>query len=309
MRSCWLVLTLAMLAAAGPVGAQQSYRDCPTCPEMVAIPPGSFTMGVPADEEEREGVPAQSRGRSVPQHRVTIQYSFSLGRYEVTQGQFATFVQATGHVTGTSCFTLGADGKYVYTPGRDWRNPGFSQTANDPVVCVSWNDAQAYVEWLKRTTGKGYRLPSEAEWEYAARAGSTAARYWGDGRDGACLHGNVADLTLASRYNVEKKPEHFFQCSDGHAHTAPVGQFRPNGFGLFDMLGNAWEWTADCWNANYNGAPTNGDYWRAPGDCSLHVARGGSWVNNPRDLRAGYRDRDSAGFRINDRGFRVARAN
>lgn len=119
----------------------------------------------------------------------------------------------------------------------------------------------------------------------------------------------MADLTLASRYNVEKKPEHFFQCSDGHAHTAPVGQFRPNGFGLFDMLGNAWEWTADCWNANYNGAPTNGDYWRAPGDCSLHVARGGSWVNNPRDLRAGYRDRDSAGFRINDRGFRVARAN
>jgi formylglycine-generating enzyme required for sulfatase activity len=307
MLGCRVWLIVALSLAGGSVAAQQTYRDCPACPEMVVIPPGSFTMGVPAGEEQREGVPEQVRGRSAPQHRVTIGYSFSLGRYEVTRGQFAAFVQATSHATGTSCSALGADGKYADLTGRDWRNPGFTQTANDPVVCVSWNDAQAYLEWLRRTTGNGYRLPSEAEWEYAARAGSASARYWGDGRDGVCLYGNVSDLTLANRYNFEQKPEHFFLCADGHAHTAPAGQFRPNGFGLFDMLGNAWEWTGDCWNANYNGAPTNGNHWGAQGDCSLRVSRGGSWDDYPGTLRAGYRVGGTAGYRYTNTGFRVAR--
>ncbi|MBX3501826.1 MAG: formylglycine-generating enzyme family protein [Alphaproteobacteria bacterium] len=307
MRSWWLAFALS--AIMGPAWAQQSFRDCPTCPEMVVIPPGSFTMGVAAAEEEREGVPAYFRGRSAPQHRVTIGYAFSLGRHEVTRGQFAAFAQATGRDTGTSCWTLRADGNYVETAGRDWRDPGFAQTENDPVVCVSWEDAQAYVEWLKRTTGKGYRLPSEAEWEYAVRAGSQSARYWGDSLDGTCLQANVADLTLASRFNAEKNPERFFLCTDGHLHTAPVGSFRPNAFGLHDALGNAWEWTGDCSHDTYNGAPANGDYWHASGDCPFRVARGGSWFNNPWSVRAGYRFWFTPGYRSYEVGFRVARTN
>jgi formylglycine-generating enzyme len=309
MRRWGLWLVAAWVFLVGPLAAQQTNRDCPTCPEMVVIPPGSFTMGVPPGEEEREAVPEQFRGRSLPQHRVTIQYSFSLSRHEVTRVQFSAFVQATGHMTGTSCRTLGDDKRFTDTPGRDWRNPGFLQTPNDPVVCVSWNDALAYVTWLKRTTGKEYRLPSEAEWEYAARAGSTTARYWGDGRDNACLYGNVSDLTLARRNNLEKQPQFFFPCPDEHLYTAPVGQFRPNAFGLFDMLGNAMEWVGDCWKVNYNGAPTNGSYWAASGDCSSRVVRGGSWNDGPRVLRAGFRIDFAAGYRSHNLGFRVVRNN
>lgn len=306
MGGCRAWLAVALILVAGSATAQQSLRDCPTCPEMVAIPPGSFTMGVPAGEHEREGEPGIVRSWPAdPQHSETISYAFWLGRYEVTRAQFAAFVEATGHVTGTSCFTLGTDGKWGDTPGRDWRNPGFTQTANDPVVCVSWDDAQAYVDWLKRTTGMGYRLPLEAEWEYAARAGSTAARYWGDSRDDACLYGNVSDLTLATQYKFEKKAENFFLCSDGYAHTAPVGQFRPNAFGLYDMLGNVWEWTGDCLNATFIGPPAIG----VPGDCSLRGARGGSWRSPPMFVRAGRRVWDPAELRTSILGFRVARTN
>lgn len=309
MRGWQLWLVAAGTLVGGPLSAQQSFRDCPTCPEMVVLPPGSFLMGVPPGEEEREGLAQQFLGRSVPQHRVTIGYSFSLGRYEVTRAQFAAFVEATGYATRTSCYTVNEYGRFSFTRDRDWRNPGFAQTANDPVVCVNWNDAQAYVEWLKRTTGKAYRLPSESEWEYAARAGSRFARYWGDGRDDACLYGNMSDLTLANRYNFEKTEKRFVRCADGHAHTAPVGQFRANGFGLHDMLGNVWEWTGDCWNANYDGAPVDGHYWGAPGDCSERVARGGSWNYDPEFIRAGYRFSASIEIRISVAGFRVARGN
>ncbi len=302
MRS---LVAAVLLALSSVPAAAQGGRDCPQCPEMVRLPAGAFVMGAAPGEEEREGVPQEFRGRSQPQMRISIGYSVAMGKYEVTRGEFAAFAQATGHQAGSSCWGLGSDGRWGEQQGLSWRNPGFPQTERDPVVCVSWNDAQAYAEWLRRSTGKAYRLPTEAEWEYAARAGSQRARYWGDGRDGACRHANVADLTLADALRFEKKPEHFFLCPDGYVYTAPVGRFIPNAFGLYDMLGNAWEWVGDCWNENYVGAPGTPAY--RDGDCSRRVARGGGWVNDPHNVRAAGRSGVVTGYRYYVLGFRVAR--
>jgi formylglycine-generating enzyme required for sulfatase activity len=250
-----------------PVAAAPGNRDCAQCPEMVRIRPGSFMMGSNPGDQEHEADEA-------PQHRVTISQAFSLGKYEVTRGEFAAFVQASGHQ---------AQG--------DWRNAGFAQTDRDPVVNVSWDDARAYAAWLGKTTGKTYRLPTEAEWEYAARAGTTTTRYWGDSRQDACRYANADDAA--------------FGCTDGFRNTAPAGRFQPNAFGLYDMLGNVWEWTADCWVADYNGAPANGEA-RTGGDCARRTVRGGSWGSSPGDVRSAGRTRGPPGVR-HFGGFRVAR--
>ena len=174
---------------------------------------------------------------------------------------------------------------------------GASAERAEPVVCVSWQDARAYVEWLSRQTDKTYRLLSEAEWEYVARAGSTTARYWGEA--GQCRYANGAD----SRTNFKGR----ISCDDGYARTAPVGSYQANRFGLFDVLGNVWEWTQDCWNASYGGAPRDGRAWER-GECSRRVLRGGSRDNSPRFLRSAYRlTRHTADHRLPFNGFRIAR--
>ncbi len=281
-------------------------KDCPHCPEMVSIPLGSFVMGVPPGEEEREKVPKDSRGDASPQHPVVIAKAFSLSRTEVTRGQYAAFAAATGREPGTSCWMLDKSGKMEEREGLNWMHPGFAQTDDDPVVCVSWDDAKAYVEWLSSATRKPYRLPSEAEWEYAARARTTTARYWGDDRSVACRYANVADKTLTTWGAFENDPEHFFQCTDGYAHTAPVGRFVANGFGLRDMLGNASEWVEDCWNESYDGASSEQEA-RRDGDCDRRILRGGGWYPNPRDIRAAQRYADFTDEGNADGGFRVAR--
>jgi len=301
-------LLMANLLMAGPLAAQQGFRDCLACPEMVTIPTGTFVMGAAPGEEEREGTPVENRGRAEPQRRVAIDYSFALGRTEVTRGQFAAFVLASGHAVAKACVGLGPDGRPAEKADRDWRNPGFEQTDDHPVICVSWKDAQAYVDWLKKLTGKNYRLPSEAEWEYAARAGSLTARYWGDKRDDACRFGNVSDESRAAQTKVARDPAKMFLCTDGYVFTAPVGKFHPNAFGLYDMMGNAWEWVADCWNENYVGAPTNGSIWDKR-ECPLRIARGGGWVSEPRLVRSAMRNRGTSEFRGDIIGFRVARGN
>ncbi|QQS13136.1 MAG: formylglycine-generating enzyme family protein [Rhodospirillales bacterium] len=303
-----MAVALGVTAAGGARG--QATRDCAHCPEMVSIPPGSFLMGAPPGEEERENVPQQSRGRSAPQLTVTLAHRFSLGRYEVTRGEFAVFVRSTGHQMDRKCHVLQSDGKWKEEEGRSWLDPGFAQTDRHPVVCVSWRDAAAYAAWLAGSTGKAYRLPTEAEWEYAARAGTRTSRFWGDTRDGACVWANVADLSMQSARNFVNNPEDFFQCTDGHVHTAPVGAFRANWYGLHDMIGNAWEWTGDCWAPNLTGASPTGAYRGTaglPGDCSLRVVRGGSWNFHPRSSRAAGRGWGSVGYRDDDLGFRVAR--
>jgi formylglycine-generating enzyme required for sulfatase activity len=234
---------------------------------MVRVPAGSFTRGSSASEAGR----FDTEG---PQHRVTIGTAFSLAKYEVTRGEFAAFVLAAGH-----------------RAAGDWRNPGFAQTDRHPVVNVSWNDAKAYVAWLSKTSGKPYRLPSGAEWEYAARAGTTTARYWGERHQEACRYANVDDASHG--------------CRDGHANTAPVGTFLPNAFGLHDMLGNVWEWTEDCGDGRYAGAPVDGSPWSGP--CSRREVRGGSWGDIPRYARAAVRISDTAGSHVSLIGFRVAR--
>ena len=273
----------------------ETFKDCADCPEMVVIPAGRFRMGSPSGESGRY----ENEG---PVHGVRIG-RFALGKYEVTKAEFAAFVRDSGYDTGGGCWVY-TGGDWKQQASTIWRDPGFAQTDRDPVACVSWDDAKAYAGWLSRQTGKAYRLASESEWEYAARAGTTTARHWGDDADAACGYANVADRTAKERYG--DWPIH--NCRDGQVHTAPVGTYRANGFGVHDMLGNVWEWVEDCWNESesYAGAPGDGEAWTWSG-CRHRVLRGGAWVDKPGDVRAANRFEDVSGVRGYYSGFRVAR--
>ena len=256
------------------------FRDCADCPEMVVVPSGSFMMGSPPSEEGRD----DDEG---PVHRVSILSAFAVGVYEVTRGEFGRFVSSTGRSMGDKCWTL-EDGVIEERSGRSWRSPGYSQTDMHPAVCVGWEDAQAYVDWLSRETGEAYRLLSESEWEYVARAGTTTRYHWGDaiGRNLANCRG------CGSRWDGEG--------------ASPVGSFGENAFGLHDVHGNVAEWVEDCRNDSYAGAPNDGSAWKS-GDCSWHVLRGGTWDDDPRGLRAAIRNSLILGIRVGGFGFRVAR--
>ena len=246
------------------------FRDCPNCPEVVVLPGGSFLMGAPPDAWFADAFEER------PYHPVTIAEPFAVGRYEVTFDEWDACV-AEGDCN-------------CYEPeDEDWGR------GRRPVINVSWEDAQDYLYWLSRKTGKSYRLLSEAEWEYAVRAGTTTAYYWGDyeKRDAICDYANVGERASC----------------DGKDMTLPVGSFRPNPFGLFDMIGNVQEWTADCWNDTYEGAPADGRAWQQ-GDCSLRVTRGRSFYWKDRylsDFRSAARHTARPGWGQNYIGFRVAR--
>jgi sulfatase modifying factor 1 len=300
--------TAAPAVAASPAPGTV-IRDVPGGPELVLIPAGSFTMGVPPGEEYREGVPASLRWSS-PQQRVTIAQPFWLGRYPVTRGQFGAFVANDGRKMPDEAYTYEPDAKgnwqWATRKNRGWHNPGFEQTDDHPAVCVSHEDALAYVKWLSRITRQTYGLPSEAEWEYACRAGTTTARFWGDGCDEAVRYAKVADRSLMAPMKASFDPERFFDGDSGFPFTAPVGTVLPNPFGLYDMLGNVWEWTADCWDDHLKDIPLDGTA-RITGDCRLRALRGGSWSFNPWGVRAGYRNWNISGGRFTNTGFRVAR--
>ena len=250
------------------------------------------------------GSPESEAGRyddEGPVHRVTIGRPFAVGVKEVTREEFGRFVNETGRWMGDSCRTY-EGGEWEWRSGRNWRNPGFSQTDGHPVVCVNWDDAKAYVGWLSGETGEGYRLLSESEWEYLARGGRGTSRYWGESEVGQCRNANGADRE-AKRHNSGWTT---VECDDGHYWTSPVGSFSPNGFGLRDVLGNVWEWVEDCWNESYRGAPTDGSAWES-GECGRRVLRGGSWINAPGLLRSANRVGNSTGLRSYVFGFRVAR--
>ena len=261
-RAGFVPTALLAEAEVGPK-AGETFRDCPSCPEMVVVPAGSFVMGSPRSEEGRDG-------DEVLQHEVTISQPFAVGKHEVTFAEWDTCVSAGG-----------CDG---YRPDdKGWGR------GSRPVIHVTWNEARSYVAWLSRKTGKEYRLLTEAEWEYAARA-KTQTRYsWGDsvGRNRANCRG------CGSRW-------------DGRE-TAPAGSFAANGFGLHDMSGNVSEWVEDCWHNDYAGAPSDGSAWVADGDCGQRVLRGGSWSNIPWFLRSAIRLGYSVGNRVVTFGFRVAR--
>ena len=244
------------------------FRDCEGCPEVVVVPAGSYVMGSPSSEEGRWG-------NEGPQHRVTIREPFAVGVYEVTFEEWAACVSAGG-----------CDG---YVPDDQGWGRG-----RPPVINVSWEDAQRFVAWLRDETGEPYRLLSEAEWEYAARAGTTTP-----------FHTGSTIATSQANYDGD------YTYGDGRAgvyreQTVKVGSFAPNGFGLHDVHGNVWEWVEDCWNDSYRGAPSDGTAWRS-GDCSRRVVRGGGWISGPGVLRSAFRSGLDSGFRLNESGFRVAR--
>jgi formylglycine-generating enzyme required for sulfatase activity len=287
--------SMGVVQSAGPT-LGQTFRDCADCPEMVVVPAGSFTMGSPPSEAGR----LDNEG---PQHIVAVK-SVAFGKTHITRGQFAAFVNATNYDAGNECFTF-EGGKGEKRSGRHWRNPGYQQGDSHPVVCISWEDAKAYAKWLSSKTDRGYRLPTEAEWEYAARAGTTTARYWGDSADQACGYANVLDATAKSQVPAVTWEVH--NCTDGYAYTAPAGSFRPNVFGLQDTIGNAWQWVEDCWHDDYSGAPTDGTAWMKGGNCGLRVLRGGSWGIIPQYARFAVRDANTLSGRNHSNGFRLAR--
>lgn len=270
-------------------------RDCADCPEIVVVPSGNLAIAA------LNGDTGQMNGEE-PQQSVGIPNAIGVGRYEVTRAQFARFVRESGHAASGGCFGWNGS-RYELDASRDWRNPGFAQTDKDPVVCVNWSDAKAYTEWLTGKTRKPYRLPKGAEWEYAARAGDRSSRPWGDNAAGACRLANVADAS-AKRDVPGTVSWIFHECNDRHAYTAPVGSYPPNAFGLYDMLGNAWEWTEDCL-IEENADASLDDRDRPKGGCGQRVLRGGAWVDSALFVRYDFRffispdDRDFyAGFRV-----------
>jgi formylglycine-generating enzyme required for sulfatase activity/imidazolonepropionase-like amidohydrolase len=296
LMRCSVFLLVAALSFAdlGRAQSTASYRDCPDCPELVVLPAGTFTMGSPTSEKNwavSRGAAPASVSDEAPQHRVSVR-SVALGKYDVTRGEYAAFVRATGHPDGDGCGHDGA--KWNKLPNASWRNPGFAQSDRDPVVCVSWHDARAYIAWLNTrvhtpgspATDGRYRLPAESEWEYAARAGTTAAFWWGD-----------KDVDVG---------DHAWYESNADAQTHPVGGKPANAFGLHDMAGNVWQWTEDCYADDYTGAPSNGSAAEAPANC-MRVDRGGSWLYPSWLLRSATRERNPADYRDVVMGFRVAK--
>ncbi len=294
-----------------------TFQDCEDCPRMVKIPAGEFRMG--SDETEvawatKLGAPKGFVARETPTRIVRVG-AFALGATEVTRRQFEVFLKEAHHDVSGHCTGWGGA---VTTTGAGWSSlePGFHQDADHPAVCVTHWDAVKYAEWLSRKTGHRYRLPTEAEWEYAARAGTTTSRYWGQGNEDACQYANVFDASAAAFFRSDAKHESMvFPCDDGYAFTAPVRKYKPNAFGLYDMLGNAWEWTLDCYRVNYNGAPSEVSISWAE-SCGgfnfselvgLRVFRGGGWYSGPWRVRSTNRGRQNATERNFSAGFRVAR--
>jgi sulfatase modifying factor 1 len=283
--------------------------------EMILIPAGRFSMGGPETAEELMKAFSYAKkewfGGERPVHRVTISQPFYLGRYEVTKGQFRRFVENTGYRTdaekdgqGGIGYTGDKDKPFEQRPNFTWRDWGVDQSDESPVVNVSHNDATAFCEWLSKKEGKKYRLPTEAEREYACRAGTTGRYYNGDDPEDLTKIANVWDATAK-----EKLPRaiNSLKSSDGWAFTSPVGQFRPNNFGLYDMIGNAWEWCSDCYDEDYYSNSPERDP-TGPSSGSFRMRRGGGWLSFAVSCRAASRGASSPDDRIDDLGFRMARS-
>jgi formylglycine-generating enzyme required for sulfatase activity len=264
----------------------KDFGDYNDGPEMVVIPAGSFVMGSPENEPDRD----RNEG---PQHKVNILHTFAVGRHAVTRAQFAAFVRDAPYKLQGGAHVF-ADQGWKSDRKLSWENPGIRQDDDHPVVCVNWDDANAYASWLTKVTGKPYRLLTEAEREYVARAGSTMPFWWG-----ASITPTQANYNGAFKYAGGPKGEF-------REKTVPVGNFPPNPWGLFEVHGNVLEWCEDVWHENYNGAPTDGSAW-LDGDARRRVVRGGSWDSSPRSIRSAYRTSRYAEIRASTHGFRIAR--
>jgi formylglycine-generating enzyme required for sulfatase activity len=319
-----VIAALSLVATAGaapshaaPQPAARRIKDCADCPAMVVVPGGRFTIGSPETEPGRH----KNEG---PQRALDIA-TLAVSETEITRRQFSAFVRATRRTVAPGCDTHGdgADGNWDATPAASWMSPGFPQGDDHPVVCVTWQDAADYAAWLAARTGRPYRLLREAEWEYAARGGTTGAFYWGADEDAACPYANGGDRSLlrtlpawsraiAQAVRDREPGARILECDDGAGFTRAVGGLRANAFGLHDMTGNVWEWVEDCFQPGAyahlaaDGRPAG--HGADGAACERHRARGGSWDDYPIDLRSARR---TVGLQLdarrNDTGFRVAR--
>jgi formylglycine-generating enzyme required for sulfatase activity len=279
MSSRGCVATVAFVVLTAAACAEQetgdAFRDCDDCPEMVTVLPGTFRMGSPDSEKSRD----DDEG---PVREVSIERGFAIAKFETSWSEWEACVNdgACASPTGHSM-----------PEGSGWGK------GSRPVINVSWNDVRDYLAWISDKAGRTYRLPTEAEWEFSARAGVEGRYQYGDDPKTLCRVGNGADL--ATNFNNRN------DCYDRIGReTAPGGSFEPNASGLFDMIGNVWEWTEDCWNDNYDGAPLKGEA-RTAGDCSQGVIRGGSWGSYPHNLRFATRQGLGRDYRGHEVGFRV----
>ena len=297
----------------------QTFRDCPTCPEMVVIPAGSFMIGSPENEKWRISKPEDGATEG-PQRIVHIR-QFAAAKFDITKEQWAVFVKETNRIMTGGCSWASLPGDtlqpWELNPLANWNHVGFAQDSSHPVVCINWYDANDYVHWLSKKTGFNYRLLSEAEWEYAARGGSSTAYPWGD--TASHEYENYGDSTYTA----------VVLGRDQWLGTSPVGSFPPNQFGLYDMNGNVMQWVEDCFSNSYQDLPTDGSAYKKEvvlkmtGRFSFmnekssrlyHMVRGGCYGDPPQMTRSAYRNwgnvpgaqvpdlNNSAGL-----GFRVGR--
>lgn len=292
--------------------------------KMVRVPAGEFLMGsdeVP--ESLQKDYPQYEQKRLLdledekPVHRVVITKSFFIGQYEVTVDQFSRFVEQSGYVPES---IADGTGGYGYNPDYDsalsvkgdafegrntkysWSNPGFKQRGDEPVVNVSWNDAAALARWLSTREGRRYRLPTEAEWEYACRAGTRSRYFYGDHPEAITAYANIFDADTAE--NWQKWKVYAVKQHDGYAFTAPVGSFKPNAFGIYDMSGNAWEWVSDWYGEQYYASSPVNDP-QGPSDGNVKVRRGGSWHTWSLYARSSYRNWNTTSTRYPLVGMRL----
>lgn len=275
-----LLVTVALVAAGTSQATAQSvdlqpgavFQDCADCPEMVVVPAGTFVMGTAESEPGRlfnEG----------PQREVTLAKPFAISRHEVTVGQYRQFSEETNRgARNANCVVVTGLRGGEPVQGKSWEDPNYPQGEDHPVVCISWNDSQDFVAWLSERTGHPYRLLTEAEWEYATRAGTSTPYAFGNDEKELCDYANVPDVRAKAdiESNEGWSPWLYVECDDGYGlQTAPVGTYKPNAFGLYDMHGNVWEWVEDCYYDSFNGAPRDGSAWLNGEDCD-RVVRGGS---------------------------------
>ena len=293
-----------LIFLAGPALAQEVgtvLKDCEFCPELVVVPAGEFLMGTPVGQIEN------NETGEMPPIPMTIPNAFAMGRTEVTRAEFEVFAEDTGFEPVIRCRVWDPDlSRFSDDDTRTWRTafvPGRKRD-DHPVNCVSWEDAKLYVEWLAEKTGLPFRLPTEAEWEYGARAGSQALRPWGNSPHAGCAFANVYDITSLKEYPLGWVHA---ACEDGFADIAPVGSLEPNAFGLYDMIGNVWEFAEDCATKSHLGRPQDGSAWVWAGGCARRIQRGGGWMTSVERTRPGYHGDADATHRFDFGGFRVAR--
>jgi formylglycine-generating enzyme required for sulfatase activity len=255
------------------------------CPELVVVPSGEFTMGSPDNEPERD--------TNETQVKIVFARPFAVGRFAVTRGEFEAFAKATGYKVDACDIMTG--NTWTHTAGKSFRDPGFAQDDRHPVVCINFDDAKQYIAWLAKTTGKDYRLLSDSEREYVTRAGTTTPFWWGH-----AISPTQANYDGSTYYKGGGLKGEY------RKRTVTVDTFPANAWGLYNVHGNVWELTQDCWNDSNEGNPGDGS--ARDGDCERHVVRGGSWWSGAFALRAAYRGAFTVPIRYSNEGFRVARS-